>query len=280
MSNDNCTFSVRIGNDTLTIRVSDKEHSYRYRWNSQRHCNAEYELHIILWGSCQVEVEDVHTELKEKQAILIAPGQYHRPQTTSEEFERFTLAFSVTKGDFLATLRSQISSYCVFDIDKVMERACRNMFYEGTAKNPNSREMLEALLTQLMICVKRRLDIVEEQRSEKESSRERSRIDLIDNYFEENFANHAGRAVLAQMLNMSERQLHRVLLDIYGMGFQQKLINARMDHAAWMLRNTNKQVGEIASSVGYSSEAAFFQVFRNHFQLTPQQYRIRVKQDR
>ncbi len=280
MVNDNCTFSVKIGSNVLTVRISDKDHSYRYRWNSHRHCNAEYELHIILWGSCQVEVEDVYTELKEKQAILIAPGQYHHPRTTSEEFERFTIAFSASKGDFLTTLRSQLSSFCVIDIDPVIERICRNLFYEGSAKNPDHKEMQEALLTQLMICIKRRLNIFQEQRGEKEFSSEHSRIDLIDDYFEQNFANHAGRSVLAQQLNMSERQLHRVLLDIYGMGFQQKLMNARMDHAAWLLRNTDKQVGEIAGRVGYSSEAAFFQVFRNHFHLTPQQYRIHAKQDR
>lgn len=280
MSNDTCTFSVRIGNDVLTVRIADENHSYRYRWNSRRHCNAEYELHIILWGTCRVEVEDAYAELKEKRAILIAPGQYHQARTSSEEFERFTIAFSATRGDFLTTLQSQISSFCVFDIDPVIERICRSMLYEGAAKNPNKREMQEALLTQLMIYVKRHLNIFKEQSGEKESSRERSRLDLIDGYFEGNFANHAGRAVLAQRLNMSERQLHRVLLDNYGMGFQQKLINTRMDHAAWMLRNTDKQVGEIAASVGYSSEAAFFQVFRNHFQLTPQQYRIRMRQDR
>lgn len=55
------------------------------------------------------------------------------------------------------------------------------------------------------------------------------------------------------------------------------MLGARMDRAAWLLRNTNHMVSYIAGAVGYSSEPTFFQVFRHHFDLTPQQYRLQNK---
>jgi transcriptional regulator GlxA family with amidase domain len=46
-----------------------------------------------------------------------------------------------------------------------------------------------------------------------------------------------------------------------------------MDHAGWLLRTTNKSIGEICSIVGYNSETTFFKNFRNHYDMTPLQYR-------
>jgi transcriptional regulator GlxA family with amidase domain len=46
-----------------------------------------------------------------------------------------------------------------------------------------------------------------------------------------------------------------------------------MDHAGWLLRTTDKSIGEICSIVGYNSETTFFKNFRNHYDMTPLQYR-------
>ena len=95
----------------------------------------------------------------------------------------------------------------------------------------------------------------------------------IDDFFENNFAEPAGEELLAKELNLSRRQLDRVLRKYYGMGYRQKLIRARMDHAAWLLRTTDWHISRIAAFVGYTSDSAFFQVFRSHFGITPSRYR-------
>lgn len=78
---------------------------------------------------------------------------------------------------------------------------------------------------------------------------------------------------LAAQLHLSRSQVGRVLKKLYGMTFREKLIRARMDQAAWLLRHTDRTVGEIAGEVGDLSESRFYQMFRSRFGMTPESYR-------
>lgn len=277
MAHDLNTFEIKLDWQTLRLRASDKLHFQKYTWDTKRHCNAEYELHMILKGACHVYVEDQLIPLEEMQAILIAPGQYHHPKVTAGEFERFSASFDVTNGPLLSMLQSQVCKYKVFSLTPELEQICRSTFCECAAGNPYQKEMMQSLLTQLTVSTIRLLGLPSESQSQQTSIREQSRIDLIDDYFEKNFTERAGKAALAQLLHLSERQLARILLEHYGMSFQQKLTRTRMDHATWLLRTTQKQIGEIAACVGYASEASFYQVFRKQFGITPQQYRLQFQ---
>lgn len=273
MHDSNGMCSIRLGGETLVLG----QFSNQYTWGTGRHCNAEYELHILLQGSCSLEVEDRQLTLTENQAVLIAPGQYHHPKSVGKDFERFSLPFTVSKGPLLRVMQNCIPSCRVFSITPEILHICRNVSYENTAANIHQQEMLVALLTQLFIHVERLLQLPQHPNRTACTRKEASLVGQIDNFFERNFASHAGRAELARQLHLSERQLLRILQKSYGMGFQEKLINTRMDHASWLLRTTENTVTEIAGRVGYASEAAFFQVFKSRFQMTPQQYRNRIK---
>lgn len=278
MARDGSAYSIQLENQLLLLRLPDWSQYAENRWDTERHCNGEFELHILLHGTCCVEVEEENITLGERQALLIAPGQYHRPRA-SGELLRFSVSFSVIEGELADLLRERIASSCLFPLDGQLEQVCRAIRYEAASVNFCRREMLQALVTQMMLLVLRGLKLMPEQRQYNPIVAEQSRAEQIDSFFERHFADRAGKQKLAQQLHLSERQLARVLWDIYGMGFQQKQIHARMDHAAWLLRTTHKQIGEIAGSVGYSSEATFYQVFRKQFQCTPQQYRGRFRKE-
>ena len=267
-------FEIKLDQDSVFLRLdAAKLYTKKHIWYSDRHSNAEYELHIVLQGMAHVDVEDHHYSLREQQAILIAPGQYHLPRALPGNFERFSLSFSVSDGPLLACLRRQLPSCRVFSITDEMEHICRALFNEQGTKPSFWQPMQASLLSMLIICLLRLLHLDSNPGPVRANSSEAVRTDLIDDYFEQHFAQKAGLSELAAKLHLSTRQVDRVLLENYGMGFQDKLIGTRMDHAAWLLRTTDMQVGQIAGAVGYVSEAAFYQAFRNHFQITPQKYR-------
>ena len=54
---------------------------------------------------------------------------------------------------------------------------------------------------------------------------------------------------------------------------QEFLMNFRMERAGDLLRNTDIPVGEIAEEVGYADPMSFSKAFKNHFHLTPSQFR-------
>lgn len=274
MTNRPRDLELKLNQDCVFLRLdAARLYSKRNVLRADRHSHAEYELHIVLQGVAQMDVEDRHYSLKEQQALLIAPGRYHLPQALPGSFERFSLSFSISEGPLLDCLRRQIPSCRVFSVTPEIEAICRTILNECGSKPPFWQTHQPALLSSLFIHLLRVLRLDNSPQLIHPNSNESVRTELIDDYFEHHFTQKAGLSELAEKLHLSKRQVARVLLESYGMGFQEKLTSTRMDHAAWLLRTTDQRISSIAGSVGYVSEAAFYLAFKNHFQVTPQEYR-------
>lgn len=270
-------FWIHLGGDTLRLWMNENIDQFRHNWDCRRHSNADYELHIILNGSCDIEVEDKKYALKKGQAILIAPGQYHCPNPNPGAFERFSMSFSLVEGQLETQLRGKAGSSMCYVVSEKTVAICRDIFGECTERSAFSQERLQLLLTDLMIQQFRYLKMQSAPRKKQEIADHNAYFARIDDFFEVNMAENVGAEKLAEELHLSRRQLARILQQTYGMGFREKLIRTRMDHASWLLRNTRMPVSRIVMEVGYASEAAFFQAFRSRFETTPQQYRARYK---
>ncbi|MBO7710160.1 MAG: helix-turn-helix domain-containing protein [Lachnospiraceae bacterium] len=55
---------------------------------------------------------------------------------------------------------------------------------------------------------------------------------------------------------------------------QEFLMNFRMERAGDLLRHTSWSVGEIAEEIGYADTMSFSKAFKNHFHITPSQFRV------
>ncbi len=77
----------------------------------------------------------------------------------------------------------------------------------------------------------------------------------------------------ARYLGISERTLSRQFKAETGMTFSAYQRRCRMELAARLLATGTGTTTQIASDVGYSALTAFFRAFRDHFGMTPDQYR-------
>jgi len=269
-------YTLHLNNHLLHVRISKNFEQHRYEWISSRHCNAEYELHIILKGRIPFEIEDKQIILEARQGILISPGQYHAPLQTTGEFDHFSLSFTPSNNDLADILQNEIPNHRIFSISADMLQECHMIYRECSIGSVYRNAKIHALLTSLMISVLLRLNL-DSKSTVALSATELERAEIIDEFFSEHLNNHQGAMHLAQQLHISERQLNRILYQLYGMTFQEKMTHAKMDRAAWLLRTSNKKIIEVAESVGYSSEAAFYQAFRKYYQITPKKYRTHKK---
>ena len=270
-------YMLRLDNNSLQVRISKNIKKQRYDWTTFRHCNAEYELHILLGGSMTVEIEDNNVLFEAGDGIVIAPGRYHAPIPSGSAIEHFAVSFIVTDGKLADELSNKIHEYKHFNISEDMAKICPEIYREYESASLYCNEKIKALLSWLMISVLRILDLNRES-TPTFLAPELERADIIDNFFGLSLEYIQGAKQLANLLHLSERQLGRVIFQLYGMTFQQKMTQAKMDRSAWLLRTTTKKVGEIAQMVGYSSEAAFYQAFRKYFNVTPQKYRTLKKE--
>ena len=272
-------FVIELAGQRLELHAGSAHREHRYLWGSDRHCHGEYELHFLLSGHARMEVGKETFGLSSGMGMMIPPGQYHRPAAEGPR-ERFSLRLSVPEGAFLAELRQTVPNCRVFALPEELCRVCRGYFYETEAANPYRREARQALLTQLIIGVLRSLGAEQSLGKQEENVSSMERMAFIDDYFEKHFAGGGGKEELARQLYLSPRQLARLLQKEYGMGYQEKLLGARMDCAAKLLRTTKLPISRIAEQVGYQSEPAFFKAFARHYGMTPHTYRKENKESK
>lgn len=274
MNNQMLRYPINLEQGKVCLFFSfGNDYVRKYTWESRRHCNPEYELHVILKGTGTVDVEGQQYEIQEKQAILIAPGIYHRPNVDGKGFERFSLGFTFSEGYFSEMMEEKVQQCLFFSPSKEFLDYCDLFIQENIYFYPSKDHALKALASLLTIYLLRDLQLLKNNKADNKLLNEKERTAVIDDFFENDFAQKNGCAKLAGQLHLSMRQLNRYLKDHYGMGFQEKLIHRRMERAAELLRSTNKSVQDIMEAIGYNSITAFYKAFNRSFGMTPQRYR-------
>ncbi|MBR9867623.1 MAG: helix-turn-helix transcriptional regulator [Oceanospirillales bacterium] len=99
------------------------------------------------------------------------------------------------------------------------------------------------------------------------------RISAAQNYLDHHFGDAVSISQLAQVANLSPRQLSELFRKQLGMTPHQYLIEKRMQRAWQLLEQDSLTIQQVADAVGYSSLAAFSDRFRKHFSIPPSYFR-------
>jgi AraC-like DNA-binding protein len=84
---------------------------------------------------------------------------------------------------------------------------------------------------------------------------------------------------LCQKFNYSEAYLSRLIKKKSGKTFTQLVHTQRLHHAAWLLENTDRSVGEIAMEVHYADTSHFCREFTKNYGVSPGNYRKNRQND-
>ncbi|MCQ2400519.1 MAG: AraC family transcriptional regulator [Lachnospiraceae bacterium] len=273
----NKTFSVKIeygGSFLARLHVSSEKGASR--WTEDRHCNAGYELHYCLGGHAVFICDRVQYEMERGDVVLAAPGIYH----SSEGNDPGLLHISITlcQPDFQAEkmLMGLIGTSRTFKMNSQLLELCEFLLSEERGEADEA--MLISLMTSVTISTLRQLGAAGKGTEQVVLDNRFRRTDIIDNFFEEHFMENGAEEQLAETMGLSRRQLMRVISEEYGESYREKLLSARMDKAALLLRNSKLSVSEVCAAVGYTSETAFFKQFRKKFAFTPAEYRDKMRQ--
>ena len=78
---------------------------------------------------------------------------------------------------------------------------------------------------------------------------------------------------MAEQFSVSETSLKNYFRGVYGQNISSYLREIRMNRAAYLLAEENLSVSEIAENVGYLNQSKFAAVFKQHFHMSPLEYR-------
>lgn len=109
------------------------------------------------------------------------------------------------------------------------------------------------------------------------SKRMEQTIEAVCRYVKENLAEDLSLVRLADMEDISPTYLSRMFKEVKGIGYNDFVVASRMERAAYLIHETNLKLADIAGQVGYESSSYFIRTFRRTFDVTPTEYRNRLK---
>lgn len=239
-----------------------------HTWTVGRHRNADYELHIVRRGTCNVDVEGTVHPLRAGQGVLIPPNRFHTPVDHSPDFQRMVLDLFPVSGSLLPDPEV---SCVVLDFPPSTLALLDELMNEYANPGPFHQKMIYFLLSHLALRLLRLLGVTDADAAPVANSD--LRVDVIDSFFANSLRENVTKGDLCALLHLSPRQLHRFLRKRYGMNFREKLVSTRMTHAGWLLRHTELPIHQVALQVGYTSLPAFSRSFAQFHNCSPKQFR-------
>lgn len=94
-------------------------------------------------------------------------------------------------------------------------------------------------------------------------------------YIARNYSKKIRIQDLADYIGVNRSYLTTSFKRTVGCSPQEYLMNIRMEKAKAMLAETDTKINAIAASVGYADQLAFSRIFRQHYGLSPRDYRER-----
>lgn len=102
---------------------------------------------------------------------------------------------------------------------------------------------------------------------------EQNAVVSVLRYLESNYRD-GSLSEIAGQLHYELSSLSRLIRRKTGRNYTELLQEKRLSQAAWLLRNTDRNIDEIGRSVGYENMSYFHRLFRERFGQSPRQYRV------
>ena len=262
---------------TIAPEYRKKEENTYYR-----HRHPVFELHFVFKGTCTFKIADESFQVGAGEAILIAPGLYHSIKYVSPDMSKICIGFEIFqpshryKEPVMGTIDAAFRAVRVMTLD--MGHASEVLGKIRAAVNqdieqPIEREELKALSALLILELAKKLTGQLSETSAGKTQVAIRRNYIIDEFFNQNFQLSDGASILADQLCVSSRQLDRILKDLYGLSYRQKLQEIRLEIALDLLSTTGKSIAEISELIGYTSPANFSTFVKNACGRTPSEIR-------
>lgn len=263
------------------IRVSTMIPAPHVKHYSHNHSMPE--LHYVRDGQCTFLVENTPYTVCAGQLLLIPPGPYHYIRELSENLTRlaisiqFRLPAARQNSSFSGQAFAAFTPPAPLLLDVPASSTLANILSQMNTLSGSSdlvpREKLRALSQLLVLELFEQLPHAQSSAIPISSAQPTLQNYTIDEFFVHSLRLNNGEALLAKRLNVSTRQLNRILKQSYGMNYREKLKEARLKLALEQLCHTDSSISQIAQQLGYSSAANFNTFIKNVTGKTPTQLR-------
>jgi len=249
------------------------------------HSHEFLEMSYILSGSATHIIGDKRQALKRGNIIIVDYGTSHKVEEKSADFTSVNVLFLPEFIDknlfncrsFKEVLKtSQINfiyydDYYLFSDDEGdILPLFDSMIKEFSAQKNGSREYIRCLVIMVIIKLMRKCEKAAELR---ETDKD---FDQITQYIKQHYSEEITLAKLAKIFNRSAASIHQLFPKNLNTKYADFLADIRVAAACEMLKNSDKQIDEIAAAVGYKDAGSFRNIFKERVGLTPKTYAKKI----
>lgn len=258
------------------------------RWSYGNHSHSSYELHFVPQGRGKLRVGSDHYPIVPGTFYLTGPGVFHEQQAdATDPMVEYCLNFEVLPGKLNQPKKGLFQKS---EMEEILQALVGTDFWFGEDRFHTVRLFeqvfaeLESARVGYHLCIQNWISLIvlnalrcysgnpASTYAIPKKVKQDNRRYIIDKFFEV-VQQPVHREDLAQAMGTSVRQMNRVLVEIYGMSFQEKLITSRLDLAKDLLIHTTMEIKEIASRTGFADQAVFGKSFKKRHGESPLSYR-------
>ena len=252
--------------------------------NSTPHYHDCHQLLFIKEGCAKIVIDNEEYFLNPGSLVITSRFEEHSIEIMDEKSERYiirispsAISFKETEYMLLSCLTNRTENFPhVADVSDKMEMYLSildNMVAEYNKNDEHSRYMLDSLLFQLLIILKR-------DRDDLFSVNNSSHIDVINKIksdFSKNYGDEYTLDSVAKKYHMSPSYLAHLFKDATGTPIMDYLQSCRIASSKSMLAKTDLNVSKIVESCGFSNHSNFSRIFKKKTGLTPMQFRNKYR---
>lgn len=244
------------------------------------HSKNSYELHFISRGYGTLIIDDKKYDITPDCLFMTGPGVPHEQiSVQNDPMKEYCIYLQVIPGKINQKnelVRTFLDCNFWFGIaDENIHQLMRQVFLELENRHSGYELMLQSVLQQIILSMAR----LYKENQAVNQQKTISNVNVSDQSYliiEEAFLYDYKTITLeelAERVSLGARQTERLLQKHYNKTFLQKKTEARMSAACQLLLETNKNIYEIAETLGYSSSEHFTNAFKHFYGITPSKYR-------
>ena len=288
--------NIKLGN--LSINIWNLYSLFTQKIMSDiAHAHSSFEIHIILEGSAQINIENQLFNVSRNDVLIIPQNLSHFTSFTSPDFQNCAFSFEFKNLDAPKTIRyeykyfTEIFSSSAASIIKIdsYERSIINTIFENlNIFSVYSINKINLEIANLFLELGKKLNLAQNRKNEDTLVENLDQLSIRKYKTEYFFQKLLNKKIpttiaienLANELFISTRQTSRFLKNTFGLSFKQMLTHHKMLRASRLLKIKNLSIEEIAESVGYSSYNGFLSAYKKYYEKTPQQTRQEISDEK